>query len=395
MKKLLSLLLASLCILSLPGCGQSALQQPTSPAASVSVEAGTSDSTASSGGTAEKDVVSSLLNSLTLEEKVGQLFFARCPSSGAAQDVKAYHLGGYLLFGRDFKNLTANEIIQTVSIYQDAAKKDVGIPLLIGTDEEGGDVVRLSSNPRICRWAFASPQQLFAAGGMAKITQDTHRKDVLLKAMGINVNFAPVCDVSTDPADFIYARSFGQNADATANFVSRTVEQMNDDGMGSVLKHFPGYGNNADTHTGIAVDNRPLKHFESTDFIPFQAGIQQTNGETAVLVSHNIVKSMDAKRPASLSPAVHQLLREQLGFDGVVMTDDLAMDAVKAYAEDGSVALLALKAGNDMVLTTDYKTQIPQILSAVKSGSLSEEELDAACRRVLLWKQSLGLLANS
>jgi beta-N-acetylhexosaminidase len=92
---------------------------------------------------------------------------------------------------------------------------------------------------------------------------------------------------------------------------------------------------------------------------------------------------------------VHQLLREQLGFDGVVMTDDLAMDAVKAYAEDGSVALLALKAGNDMVLTTDYKTQIPQILSAVKSGSLSEEELDAACRRVLLWKQSLGLLANS
>lgn len=393
MKKILSLLLASVCILSLSSCGQTAAPQPVSPAASS--EAGASESPASSGETdAEKDTVSALLDSLTLEEKVGQLFFARCPAENAAQDVKTYHLGGYLLFGRDFKNLTANEIIQTISVYQDAAKGGAGIPLLIGTDEEGGGVVRVSSNPRICRWAFPSPQQLFAAGGMAKITQDTHRKDVLLKALGINVNFAPVCDVSTNPADFIYDRSFGRDAKATADYVSRTVHQMSGDGMGSVMKHFPGYGSNADTHTGAAVDNRPVTTFESSDFLPFQAGIKQSGGKSAVLVSHNLVKSMDSKFPASLSPAVHKRLREQLGFDGVVMTDDLAMDAVKPYAQNGSAAILAFRAGNDMAVTTDYKTQIPQVLAAVKAGKLSEQEIDAACRRVLVWKQSLGLLAN-
>lgn len=376
MKRILSMLLASLCILSLSGCGQQ-----TAVASSSSTPS-------------ENDKISALLESLTLEEKVGQLFFVRCPADGAAQDVKTYHLGGYLLFGRDFKNLTANEVIQTIQIYQEAAKKDAGIPLLIGTDEEGGDVVRVSSNPRICRWTFASPQALFAAGGMKKVTQDAHRKDVLLKALGINVNFAPVCDVSANPGDFIYSRTFGQDSTATSDYVSEVVDQMNGDRMGSVLKHFPGYGNNADTHTGIAVDNRPLKGFETSDFLPFQAGIQQSNGKTAVLVSHNLVKSMDAKRPASLSPAVHKLLRDQLGFDGVVMTDDLAMDAVKVYAENGSVALMALKSGNDMVLTTDYKTQIPQIVAAVKDGSLPERKIDDACRRVLRWKQSLGLLAN-
>ena len=117
------------------------------------------------------------------------------------------------------------------------------------------------------------------------------------------------------------------------------------------------------------------------------------SGDTAaVLVSHNIVECMDASLPASLSPAVHRILREDLGFDGVVMTDDLAMDAVSAYAQDGAVAVMALLAGNDLVLTTDYRTQIPKVLEAVENGTLEEAAIDTACRRVLLWKQALGLL---
>ena len=111
-----------------------------------------------------------------------------------------------------------------------------------------------------------------------------------------------------------------------------------------------------------------------------------------MLVSHNIVECMDADLPASLSPNVHHILREELGFDGVVMTDDLAMDAVSAYAGDGAVAVMALEAGNDLVLTTDYRTQIPKVLEAVENGTLDKAVIDTVCRRVLSWKQALGLL---
>ena len=206
------------------------------------------------------------------------------------------------------------------------------------------------------------------------------------------MNLAPVCDVSTDPEDFIYDRAFGQDAAATSAFVSAVVSHARQDGMGSVLKHFPGYGNNVDTHTGIARDSRDLATFENSDFLPFHAGFAAGQGTAAVLVSHNIVECMDPELPASLSPAVHRTLRDDLGFAGVAMTDDLAMDAVQAYARDGAVAVLALQAGNDLIITTDYQTQIPAVLSAIAEGTLSESDIDAACRRVLQWKQSLGLL---
>ena len=119
------------------------------------------------------------------------------------------------------------------------------------------------------------------------------------------MNLAPVADVSTDPADFIYDRALGQDAQATADYVTDVVTAMRDCGIGSVLKHFPGYGSNVDTHTGIAVDQRPLEQFESADFLPFSAGMAAGNGTTAVLVSHNIMTAVDESLPASLSPAVH------------------------------------------------------------------------------------------
>ena len=265
------------------------------------------------------------------------------------------------------------------------------IPLLIGVDEEGGTVVRVSSNPNLApEGKFPSPQRLYAQGGLEAIAQDAASKSALLLGYGINVNFAPVADVSTDPADFIYDRSFGQDAQATAEYVTTVVEQMDAAGIGSVLKHFPGYGNNVDTHTGIAVDERPYETFVESDFLPFEAGIAA--GADSVLVSHNIVSSMDPTLPASLSPEVHRVLREELGFSGVVLTDDLAMDAVEAYAEDGSVAVLAVLAGNDMVITTDYRTQIPLVIAAVEEGTIAESAIDQAVSRVLGWKYDLGLL---
>ena len=396
MKSVLSALLSALLVLSLAACGS-----PAAPSSSGSAPAPSSSGSASSQSPEEQhrqeqealeearqQRIWDLISSMTLEEKVGQLFFVRCPADSAVEDVSAYHLGGYILFGRDTKDRTANELIQTIQRYQDAA----AIPLLMGVDEEGGTVVRVSSNPHLRSEKFASPQRLYALGGMDRILADTREKNVLLRALGFNVNLAPVADVSTDPGDFIYDRAFGQDAAATSDYVSAVTGRMRADGMGSVLKHFPGYGDNADTHTGIAVDDRPYEDFVNSDFLPFLAGMAAGGDTAAVLVSHNIVECMDPDLPASLSPAVHRILRQDLGFDGVVMTDDLAMDAVGAYAGDGAVAVMALQAGNDMVVTTDYRSQIPKVLEAVENGSLEEAAIDAACRRVLRWKQALGLL---
>lgn len=390
MNRLPRVLPAVLLLLYLTACGAQPQQPPapSDPTDTAPVQEVEETPPAPTAEELAAQVVEDLLSSMTLEERVGQLFFVRCPAEGAAEDVEAYHLGGYILFGRDTKDKTANELIQAIQHYQDAAS----IPLLIGVDEEGGTVVRVSSNPHLRSEKFASPQRLYALGGMDRVLADTREKDILLQALGFNVNLAPVADVSTDPGDFIYARAFGQDDDATADYVSAVTGQMRADTMGSVLKHFPGYGSNADTHTGIAVDDRPYEDLVSRDFLPFQAGMATGGDTTAVLVSHNIVTCIDPDLPASLSPAVHRILREDLDFDGVVMTDDLAMDAVSAYAGDGAVAVLALQAGNDLVLTTDYRTQIPKVLEAVENDTLEEAAIDAACRRVLRWKQALGLL---
>ena len=387
MRRLLAAMLTLLVLFSLAACG--APPTPEEPVPPVQEELpAVEPPPPATEPEPPADPVEELLTSMTLEEKVGQLFFVRCPAENAAEDVSAYHLGGYILFGRDTKDKTADALIQMIQSYQDAA----AVPLLIGVDEEGGTVVRVSSNPHLRASKFQSPQKLFAGGGMEAVTADAREKDILLDALGFNVNLAPVADVSTDPGDFIYNRAFGRDAAATADYVSAVTAQMAADGMGSVLKHFPGYGNNADTHTGIAVDDRPYEDFVNGDFLPFLAGMEAGGSTTAVLVSHNIVECMDAELPASLSPNVHRILREELDFDGVVMTDDLAMDAVAAYAEDGAVAVMALEAGNDLVLTTDYRTQIPKVKEAVENGELDESVIDTACRRVLQWKQALGLL---
>lgn len=398
MKRLFAAALAALSLLSLTACASSdePEQAPEAPPAAEEPEVPEPEPTPEELAAAE---IEDLLASLTLEQKVGQLFFVRCPDSGAAEDVSAYHLGGYVLFGRDFQDaagawLTREQFTAAVQSYQDAAAADTGIPLLIGSDEEGGTVTRASRNPNLFEKPFSSPQKLAAQATEhgSIFSEDAWEKSSALLALGINVNLAPVADVSTDPADFIYDRALGQDAAATADYVAQVVTAMRESGIGSVLKHFPGYGSNADTHTGIALDQRSLETFRQSDFLPFAAGIEAGEGTTAVLVSHNIMAAVDPDLPASLSPAVHDLLREELGFTGVAMTDDLAMDAVAAYAQDGAVAVMALEAGNDLIITTDYRTQIPKVLEAVENGTLSMDTIDTACRRVLTWKQALGLL---
>lgn len=176
-----------------------------------------------------------ILYSMTLEEKVAQMFWVRCPEQGAVQAVSDWQIGGFILFGRDFAEKTPETFRQVVDEYQKNAK----IPLLIGTDEEGGEVVRASRYRQFRASAFPSPQQLYAQGGMESILSDAADKSAFLLDLGINVNLAPVCDLSINPADYIYSRTLGKDAQATASYVAAVVQQMQQSGIGAFSNTFP------------------------------------------------------------------------------------------------------------------------------------------------------------
>lgn len=323
---------------------------------------------------------------MTLEEKVGQMFFVRCPETGAEEMIETVQPGGVLLFSRDFDGLSAEQVQAKIVSYQNKART----ALLIGADEEGGSVVRISGNPALAEEPFPAIRTLWKKGGMELLRAEESDKCALLRSLGVNVNFAPVCDLSDDPKGFMYARTLGASAEETAEAVRQLVELYAGKQVGCVLKHFPGYGNAADTHAGIVYDDRALEIFEDQDFKPFAAGIEA--GADCILVAHNIVPSVDDQAPASLSAAWHGILRENLGFAGVIITDDLDMGAVRDYTDGASAAVTAVLAGNDMLCCTDYKTQYPAVLEAVRSGTISESRIDESVLRILRWKTELGLL---
>lgn len=333
-----------------------------------------------------EEKLTAILNAMSLEQKVGQLFMIRPPVYEGVEVVQQYHPGGYIVFDANIQPFSRDQFIENNRAFQASAK----IPMFIGIDEEGGSVNRLSWYENYRAQPFLSPQGLYQQGGMDAIRNDTVEKANLLKSVGINVNFAPVADVSTDPNNFIYDRTFGQDQNKTSQYVQNVVEVMKKNGMGSVLKHFPGYGNNADTHTGSSYDTRNLESFRSKDFLPFIAGVNA--GADFVLINHNIVSSMDANAPASLSATVHALLREELNFNGVVITDDLVMQAITDEYGDALSAVLAIEAGNDMLISSNFVVQYDAVLQAVKAGRISEERINESIMRILLAKQHLGLL---
>lgn len=334
----------------------------------------------------ELDTAQTLLVSMTLQQRVGQLFLARCPVSNAVQDIETYHLGGFVLFSRDFDGETPDSIRKTIESYQSAAS----IPMLIAVDEEGGTVTRVSRYSAFRERPFPSPRKLYSEGGLEYVISTEQEKSLLLHGLGINVNLGPVCDITTEKGAFMYDRSLGQDPEITADFVRSVVDVMTENGIGSVLKHFPGYGNNTDTHVGIAVDERTLEELESNDLVPFQAGIAANCG--AIMVSHVFINAIDPNIPATLSPSVHTYLREVMDFDGVIVTDDLSMEAITDLYGVGEAAVLAVLAGNDLLCVTEYTVQYNAVLQAVEEGRISEEQINEAVLRVLRWKIELGLL---
>lgn len=327
-----------------------------------------------------------LMLTMTLEEKVGQLFLAAFPDVGAEEYIEKYKLGGFIMFAREFRNGTPESVRATV----DSLQSKADIPLLFAVDEEGGDVCRISAFPQYRERRFYSPRYLYSHGGIDAIRESEEEKCALLSSLGINVNMAPVCDITTEKGAFMYNRSLGQDAETTADFVRAVIGVTDEHNIGNVLKHFPGYGNNADTHTGIAVDGRSLSELESVDIIPFKAGIEAGCG--AILVSHTVIECIDSELPASLSPKVNGYIRNVLGFDGVLVTDDLSMGAITKKYGDGEAAVLAVLAGNDLICCSKYKTAYTAVLEAVRDGRISEQRIDEACARVLDWKYKIGII---
>lgn len=323
------------------------------------------------------------LKKMSQSEKISQILLVRYPEENQTEIIKKYQFGGYLFFAKDFKDKTKEDVIKMIADSNKVSK----IPILTAVDEEGGIVVRVSRNKNLRSEAFSSPSELYKSGGFEKIKEDTIEKSNLLKSLGINLNLAPVVDVSTSPSDYMYKRSLQEDAKTTAKFSSIVIETSKESGVSYTLKHFPGYGNNIDTHSGSSIDTRTKEEIENNDILPFKSGIKSK--AEAILFSHNIVTSMDKNNPASLSKTLHDYLRNDLNFSGVIITDDLDMGAVKKIENKNVLSLLA---GNDLLISTDYEKSIKEIRNAIDNNTLDQETLDEHVLRVLAWKYYKKLL---
>ena len=323
------------------------------------------------------------LNTMSLDEKISQILLVRYPDTNQKEILENYQFGGYIFFAKDFKDKTKEEIIDEIKRLQDISK----IPLLTAVDEEGGIVVRVSSNNNIRNDRFKSPRDLYNEGGLSRIKEDTIEKNTILKELGLNLNLAPVVDIAENESDYMYSRSLGENKEITGEFAKTVIETSKNSGVSSCLKHFPGYGNNSDTHNGISVDTRSYDDIINNDLYPFKEGIKV--GAESILVSHNIVSSIDSINPASLSKAIHKLLRNDLAFTGVIITDDLDMGAIENIDNSSVKAVLA---GNDLIITTDYIESINSIKKAIQDNIITEKDLNKSVLRVLAWKYYKGLI---
>ncbi len=323
-----------------------------------------------------EEKVQEKLAGMTLEEKVSQMFMVMTNSG----DELKQDAGGYVLnWGNNSSAFT------NVESAINSAKSSNKIPAIYATDDEGGQVQRVGSN-------FPSAQSYGENKNYEQLKADEEKKAELLLSKGINLNLAPVADLSSKNSYMgQYGRSFGEDVEVTSKCVKTVVEAAKSKNLSTCLKHFPGYGNNVNTHDGIARDQRSLATLKSQDLKVFQAGIEA--GAPTILVSHNIINSVDSDLPASLSLKVHNIIRNDLDFDGVVMTDDLGMQAIGNNYTD--VAVKAVQAGNDMLMTYNFDSYKKSILDAIENGQITEARIDQSVKRILEWKYKYNIITEN
>lgn len=330
------------------------------------------------------DEAEKIMKEMTVENKISQLFIIdyRTPLYGNNPS----YIGGMILYGDFFSYNDVESAKEYVNTLQNQSK----VKYAIAVDEEGGTVSRISSYKQFRSSIFLSPNKLYKKGGLDLLLETEDEKDKLILSMNINLNLAPVADVSTDSRDFMYDRTLGVNAEETATYIAEVTKKAKDNGLATCLKHFPGYGNNEDTHTGVVTDIRDLSVFMNSDFKPFIAGIEA--GTPFIMMSHNIMASVDSEYPSSLSKKVIRILKEDLNYSGIIMSDDIAMYALLSYNIDNSVATLALEAGNDMIMSSNYSAHYRELVNAYKEGIITEERINYSVRKIIAWKIAYGII---
>lgn len=327
--------------------------------------------------------IDATIENMSLDERIGQLFMIPYPDDDSDLESynKTYAPAGYIFYERDVKGKTKDEIKDTIKTLNTSAT----IPLFISTDEEGGTVVRLSSNPNIRDEPFESPRQIYERDGLQGLIDTESAKCHMMNELGFNLNLAPVCDIATTPHDFMYNRSLGLDPETAATAISNIVTTMNENEMMGCLKHFPGYGDNKNTHIDTkSKDHRKLNEFRENEFIVFQAGIYAD--APCVMFSHNITNHIDNEYPASLSIKCHNILRYELNFDGLTITDDINMAACKAVNNTTPRAILAFLAGNDLMITSNPAKDYHAIEWALENDMITEQQINDRIKRTLDYK---------
>lgn len=346
------------------------------------------------------DLCTALLEHMTLEEKIYQIFLVRPEDLGkspiefddaARSALDTSPVGGIVLFSGNLKN--REQCIKIIDDYQKSSK----IPMLIGVDEEGGNVSRLGSNPAMGITPYPPMQEIGMTMDLNAAYSVGFTLGTELKALGFNLDFAPVADVNTNPNNpVIGSRAFSAEAGIAADMVSSCIYGFRDAQMISCIKHFPGHGDTqTDTHWGNADTHKTLTEMQMTEFLPFQAGIAA--GAPVVMVGHISCPGVTGDQiPASLSAGiVTKVLRNDLGFQGVVITDAMNMGAISQAYPCGEAAVLALEAGCDMILIPESLQEAAEaVKSALASGRLTEERLNESILRILKLKLEYGIIRN-
>lgn len=333
-------------------------------------------------------LVDSYISVMPLEEKVAGLFIvtpealtgvntATQAGSGTQEALNEYAVGGLVYFG---KNIVSEEQIK--SMLSNTASQS-GYPIFLAVDEEGGTVSRVARSnidvPQVGDMAAIGESQDATQAYEAGLTIGTYLKD-----LGFNVDFAPVADVSGAGGSAMGDRVFGSDAQLVADMVTNVVTGIEETGVSSCLKHFPGIGYlEGDTHGGRVEATKTLDEMRNSDFIPFQAGIEA--GADFVMVSHVTVADADEIAvPSTLSKTIMtDVLRNELGFEGIIVTDALNMSAITEYYTTEEASVQAILAGADMLLMPeDFHAAYNAVLAAVQDGTISEERIDESLERI-------------
>ena len=329
--------------------------------------------------------VDNQMETMTMDQKLAQMMILTNENDIIASNLTTYQPGGIIFFEVDFKGKTIANVRNRV----DTLQSYMQIPLFVGVDEEGGEVSRLKTLAETGLPEFEGARVL-SNKGMDAVLSDTEVKMQYLKELGINMNFAPVADVVENPNSYMYLRSASGDAKVAAEYVKTVLSVMQENQVVGCVKHFPGYGDNVNTHAGIASDNKTILEYRERDFVPFQAGINA--GVDMIMVSHITMNAVDGETPASLSSKVHDLLREDLGYTGVIIADDLNMQAILNTMTIEEATAKAFVAGNDMIFSANFAASMKGARKAVEEGSLTEERVNESVKRILHMKIENGLI---